>query len=326
MDDRVTVHHGDSRDVLRGIADNTFDGVASDPPYDLESIVARFGSPTAKPATGKGYAGISKRFEGKTWDTGETAFDAAFWAEVLRVTKPGGWCVAFGHETKYDLLAGAMRSAGWEVRGMALWLYGTGKPKTKDVALLVDKAHGHPNRGPDPEGPYVAKSPEGQPWEGWGTALKPCVEPIALCRKPLEGTTAANVQRWGVGGLNVRAGALPTGGFPTNVAHDGSPEVLAMLGDAARLFYCAKADDEDRAWSDHPTVKPVALMAWLVRLIAPRGALILDPFAGTGTTAAGALREGVRSVMIERDASSVADIHRRLKALTGMDTPLFAGL
>jgi site-specific DNA-methyltransferase (adenine-specific) len=140
------------------------------------------------------------------------------------------------------------------------------------------------------------------------------------------------------------------GRFPANLIHDGSPEVLAGFpettsgslnaghkqgsgsfgkvggdiiardygndtGSAARFFYTAKADADDRLGSKHPTVKPVDLMQWLVRLICPKGGTVLDPFAGTGTTGAAAFIEGCRAVLIEREAEYLADIERRMELL-----------
>jgi hypothetical protein len=83
-------------------------------------------------------------------------------------------------------------------------------------------------------------------------------------------------------------------------------------GSAARFFYTAKADADDRLGSKHPTVKPLDLMQWLVRLITPPGGHVLDCFAGTGTTAEAALREGFRCTLIEREAEYLADIDRRM--------------
>lgn len=158
-------------------------------------------------------------------------------------------------------------------------------------------------------------------------------------------------------------GGSENGRWPANLCHDGSDEVLAAFpgapgqqrevnetfapkqgtavdgdygprptveprgdsGSAARFFYAAKAGPDDRHGSKHPTVKPVSLMRWLVRLITPPGGLVLDPFAGTGTTGIAAIREGMRAVLIEREADYHADILRRLAALDGSDTPLFSG-
>lgn len=152
------------------------------------------------------------------------------------------------------------------------------------------------------------------------------------------------------------------GRFPANVIHDGSEEVMRAfpdsggqagavsgkepssktnnvygqfngrpatqargdLGSAARFFYSAKADSGDRLDSKHPTVKPVDLMAYLLRLVTPPGGTTLDLFAGSGTTGMAAMREGFRAILIEREAEYVADIKRRIQHVHGNDTPLFA--
>ena len=142
--------------------------------------------------------------------------------------------------------------------------------------------------------------------------------------------------------LDSKAG---NGRWPANIIHDGSDEVIAAFpeadgavsngkkagtgfgggyavqpqvpgfadsGSAARFFYTAKADADDRLGSKHPTVKPLDLMQYLVRLVTPPGGLVLDPFAGTGTTGEAAWREGMRAVLIEREPEYQADIARRM--------------
>lgn len=143
----------------------------------------------------------------------------------------------------------------------------------------------------------------------------------------------------------------PVGRWPANLIHDGSEEVLKAFpsdagggarpakrngigfhggngtddgvriemddgGSAARFFYTAKADSEDRLGSKHPTVKPIDLMQWLVRLVTPKGGVVLDPFAGTGTTGEAAWREGMRAILIEREEEYLADIARRMELAT----------
>jgi DNA modification methylase len=153
---------------------------------------------------------------------------------------------------------------------------------------------------------------------------------------------------WG-GDLNKQTSAShKLGRWPANLCHDGSPEVMAGFpdsnsnepristgsrqrqsgfamtdgnggfsdsGSAARFFYTAKADWDDRLNSKHPTVKPVGLMQWLVRLVCLKGATVLDPFAGTGTTGAASFIEGRRCVLIEREAECLADIEKRMGML-----------
>jgi site-specific DNA-methyltransferase (adenine-specific) len=193
-------------------------------------------------------------------------------------------------------------------------------------------------------------------WEGWGTALKPALEPITLARKPLIGTVAANVLEHGTGGLNIdgcrveangetpcgsgnRLGTgntyqmkdyvstnggnvtPPEGRWPANFIHDGSDEVLALLGEAARFYYSAKASRDDRdeglpmdQHSSHPTVKPTDLMRYLCRLITPPKGIVLDPFAGSGSTGKAAMAEGFRFIGIEREAEYIEIARARISA------------
>lgn len=244
-----TLYHGDNRDVLRQLPDNSIDSVVTDPPYALVSIVKRFGSANAAPAKGNdAYMRASAGFMGKQWDTGEVAFSEEFWSEVLRVLKPGGHVAAFGASRGYHRMACAIEDAGFEIRDSLMWIYGTGFPKSQNVAKFIDKelgvegslggprsaahadmlARGVARRGKKHEGRdrpwmddpnavaaaqsvYVPASPAAQEFDGFGTALKPAFEPIVLARKPLsEGTVAANVLRWGTGALNIDGCRVPT--------------------------------------------------------------------------------------------------------------------
>jgi site-specific DNA-methyltransferase (adenine-specific) len=354
LDGKVSLHCGDSRDVLKTIPDCSIDSIVTDPPYALtnnqgtRSPLPGQDTPRGKPKEPKG------GFMGKKWDTGETAFAAAFWAECLRVLKPGGHVVAFSGTRTYHRMAVAIEDAGFEIRDQLQWLYGSGFPKSHNA--------GH----------------------GWGTALKPACEPVCFGRKPLIGTVAANVLEHGTGAINIDGCRIPTeaadlqamqgrsgastrglyegniginetwkpadGRWPANIIHDGSEEVIAAFpesgppcgspkkgesqgwiagspaskagsnaayvgdgGNAARFFYTAKADANDRLGSKHPTVKPVDLMQWLCRLVTPKGGTVLDPFAGTGTTGEAAFREGFNAVLIEREEEYQADIRRRMK-------------
>lgn len=102
---------------------------------------------------------------------------------------------------------------------------------------------------------------------------------------------------------NPAAEQSDNGRWPANLIHDGSEEPSALLGDAARFFYCAKASKADRgAENVHPTVKPTELMRYLCRLVTPPGGVVLDPFMGSGSTGKAAVLEGFRFIGIEREA------------------------
>ena len=347
FDGRVSLHGGDCLEVLKTLPDSSIDACVTDPPYHLTSIVKRFGGANAaacKEGTDGSFARLSRGFMGKQWDGGDIAFRPELWAEVLRVLKPGGHMVAFSGTRTYHRMACAIEDAGFEIRDMIQWVYGSGFPKSHNVGKGIDK-----------EATGAAKQ-----WDGWGTALKPANEPLCFARKPLsEKTVAANVLKWGTGAINIggcrvemgaeynsesiqrqqnSAGAIkgafgaasligkeiPTynkkGRWPANLIHDGSDEVLAGFpdtdksGSAARFFYCAKASKAERGEGNkHPTVKPLKLMQYLCRLITPPGGVVLDPFAGSGTTGLAAASEGFSAVLIEREAEYQEMIAKRME-------------
>ena len=449
----MTLLIGDCIEQMRTLEAESVDAIVTDPPYGLE-------------------------FMGKSWDGFGTPLGFQTWSEqwaceALRVLKPGGHLLAFGGTRMYHRLAAGIEDAGFEIRDTLMWLYGSGFPKSLDVSKAIDKAAGAErtevvgtrSRNVKPfddsngwnannatgEHHYTAPATDAaKKWQGWGTALKPAVEPIVLARKPLIGTVAANVLTHGTGALNIDAsrigtdggtykaskpdgssngiygegingkvdiGALNAGRWPANILLD--EEAAAMLdeqsgvsksqggrigkkehgslaigaagvyekgdpgfgdtGGASRFFYVAKASRSERNagldgfapirravktfgaikqpkcnvcgsravnWEKtksrtpscghnnfdyvaqtaggkhpetperniHPTVKPVALMKYLIRLVVPKGGVVLDPFLGSGTTAVAAIEEGVEWIGCEREPEYVEIIKARVAA------------
>jgi len=213
-DDLVTIYQGNCLEVMKTFPENSIDTILTDPPYGL-------------------------KFMGKDWDHGVPG--VPYWAEALRVAKPGAFLLAFGGTRTYHRLACAIEDAGWEIRDCINWLYGSGFPKSHDISKAIDKAAGVKREvvgqklSPDGK-PMINRRPnnfqgehEGwdhpwkkdrakvelqasitapateaaQTWHGWGTALKPAWEPIIVAMKPLDGTFAENALKHGVAGLNV---------------------------------------------------------------------------------------------------------------------------
>jgi len=329
----VTLHHGDCLAVLKTMPDASVDSIVTDPPYGLS-------------------------FMGKKWDYDVPSVE--IWAECLRVLKPGGHLLAFAGTRTQHRMAVRIEDAGFEIRDMIAWVYGSGFPKSLDVSKAIDKVNGETGRlhkftawmrttgltarqinemtGTNMGGHYLtsasqpaiptvalwdvirplcgdvpawvdelvdrieaerevigketkARSTSGKSalptvggetvyrswditapatesarkWAGWGTALKPALEPITVARKPLIGTVAENVLAHGTGALNVdgcrvphdrevnlqsiqncqtqqlghtvtlnnpgfsTATYKPEGRWPANLIHDGSEEVAGLF-------------------------------------------------------------------------------------------------
>lgn len=187
--------YGDCRHVLAMLGPESIDAIVSDPPYEIG-------------------------FMGRKWDNTGIAYDRTLWEQVYRVLKPGGYVVSFGATRTYHRMAVAIEDAGFEVRDSLHWIYGSGMPKSMDIAKAYDKEAGtwrgragallsenHAMTG----GNY-ARTPKGEPvteagwaWKGWGTNLKPGHEPFVLARKPIPKTLLQNIEAYGLGGLNIDA-------------------------------------------------------------------------------------------------------------------------
>jgi site-specific DNA-methyltransferase (adenine-specific) len=165
-----------------------------------------------------------------------------------------------------------------------------------------------------------AHTEEAKKWEGWGTALKPCFEPVVLGRKPLVGTVAENVIAWGVGGINIEASRVSDEGrWPANACVDET--TAEELADNSRFFFVGKTTKADRSEgvegeNFHPTVKPTQLMRYLIKLVTPAGGTVLDPFTGSGSTGKAALLDGYCFVGAELTAEYLPIIESRLRWAT----------
>ena len=259
---KIDLRHGDCLELMQAMPDNSVDSIVTDPPY-----------------------GIS--FMAKKWDYDVPGVEV--WKEAMRVLKPGGHAlIACGTRTQHRMVVN-IEDAGFEIRDVVSWIYGSGFPKSLNIGKAIDKAAGAERdvigskvtgRANAPRGEgrnhvdcsggqmqvdiTAPATDEAKQWDGWGTALKPACEFFTLARKPLsEKTVAANVLKWGTGGINIdgcRVGTeggtrkhdapkhesktaygnglnggggkgreIDAGRFPANLIHDGSQEVLELF-------------------------------------------------------------------------------------------------
>ncbi|MBW1780992.1 MAG: site-specific DNA-methyltransferase [Deltaproteobacteria bacterium] len=400
---------------MRKLQSNSIDSVVTDPPYGLS-------------------------FMGKKWDYDVPSVE--IWKEVFKVLKHGGHLLSFAGTRTYHRMAVNIEDAGFEIRDMISWLYGSGFPKSLNIRKAIDKLQGNEritgqlkfkrraqlefinDDGWKPKDVY--ENGGNSEWEGWGTALKPACEPIIIARKPLsEKNIALNVLKWGTGGINIDdcriehnedlkltnraprmdhnvfsdkscgfkkevnhiASASPNGRFPANVildeeagklldkqapmtgafskvnagqkawggeiygkfnssGDDGKTFYNDGLQGASRFFYCAKASKSERnkgceeikpkqqdlsrkkgmpggdnprnrrvhkRHNFHPTVKPLNLMKYLVKLVTPKEGIVLDPFGGSGTTGIACQKEGFKFILFEKEKEYCEIARKRLR-------------
>jgi DNA modification methylase len=261
--------NGDCIEEMQKLIDQgvQVDAVVTDPPYHLQSIVDRFGktslsddTKTSERARGRsdGYARMSAGgFMGQEWDGGDIAFRAETWRLAWELLKPGGHILSFSASRNYHRMAVAIEDAGFEIRDQMMWLYGSGFPKSHNIGKNVDKTLGNVGKVVGEKKLWGANASGGRgnqnkndyqsteigavkyeeirevcnEWEGWGTALKPAHEPIAVGRKPIsESTVAKNVLKHRTGAINIDASRIESvegveGRFPANIMHDGSDVV-----------------------------------------------------------------------------------------------------
>jgi DNA modification methylase len=388
---------GDNRDTLKTLADNSIDAIVTDPPYGID-------------------------FLGKAWDANTGALET--YQECLRVLKPGGHILAFSAARTYHYLAVTLEQAGFEIRDQIMWIYSSGFPKSQDIGKSIERSEkkradnalgikrSKIASGPKTNCPKCNKTlngtnqtlcqekqcdlrdalkPADNEWAGWGTALKPAHEPIALARKPLHksNSIARNCQQWGTGAINIDACRVEREGvedrFPSNVIGE------ILQDDYQKYFYCPKVSRRERhtgfelpppmfggvqgcydengerfavgfdnraegktkkhnplahiptdssgyqgssnggnylekkqnqagnVGNNHPTVKPVELMKYLIKLITPPGGTVLDPFNGSGSTGMAAVELGFDYIGCELDPAYVSIAETRIRAWQNKD-------
>lgn len=260
---QVLLAFGDCNELFGWLAPNSIDAICTDPPYGLEFMGKEWdrldGAGIEEDAKSAGGYGANSLTNENAYAAARVRYGAQpgpamqewhrRWAEgALRVLKPGGYLLAFGGPRTYHRLASGIEDAGFQIRDVIQWWYGSGFPKALDVGKAIDAHLGAERERigtyltpdgrdylkepcgasprfnglmgeemkSDPRRITAPATPEAASWDGWNTALKPAQEPIVVARKPPEGTIAQNVLRWGTGALNIAGCRIGDGPVKTN--------------------------------------------------------------------------------------------------------------
>lgn len=316
----VEVLHADCIDAMREMPDASVDSIVTDPPYGLG-------------------------FMGKAWDALPPGEE---WArECLRVLKPGGYMLAFGGTRTWHRLAVAIEDAGFELRDSIAWMHGQGFPKGKatlkpafepvvvgrkkpNVAgaglLQIEVSRiettddlnggaykeGRAGRAMAPGGAHRNVAELGgfkQPAGRWPSNVILDVEAAE------ELDAQSGIQKDGTAVNRNRSADNMTSWYGTRPSAVGEDVGYGGSGGASRFFYVAKASPKERPnvyGIAHPTVKPLKLMRYLVKLVTPEGGTVLEPFAGSGATVEACILEGFDCIAIEREAEYLPLIQHRI--------------
>ena len=276
-----SILHGECQQALSEMEDDFFHACITDPPYGM---------------------GMDE------WDHSVPTVD--IWKEVYRVLRPGAFCLSFCSPELYHRMAVAVEDAGFRIKDQIMWMTTTKMPKH--------------NR------------------------LKPAHEPIVVAQKPFKGTIKDNHEKWGCGLIDtdntripwdkkpptgwVKSGAKrrtfgkkgkttgtqkefgtvdanPAGRYPSNIKGEVQPE-------HQKYFYAPRATRKEKGdYNNHPTVKPVSLMSYLVKIYAAEETVVLDPFCGSGTTGVACIKENRDFVGIDMTEEYVEISNKRCEGV-----------
>ena len=274
-----SIINGECLTVLSNIDENGFHACITDPPYGM---------------------GMD------SWD--HSVPTTEIWKQVYRVLRPGAFCLSFCSPELYHRMAVAVEDAGFIIKDQIMWMTTTKMPKY--------------NR------------------------LKPAHEPIVVSQKPVEGTIKSNHEKWGCGLIDVdntrvpwdkeppkgwvkggvkrrtfgrdgkttgnakefgTTNANPNGRYPSNIIGEVLPE-------HQKYFYAPRATRKEKGdYNNHPTVKPISLMSYLVKIYSSEKNTVLDPFCGSGTTGVSCIKENRNFLGIDMSEEYVKISNKRCK-------------
>ncbi len=302
---------------LAEINDNSVDAIVTDPPY-----------------------GIS--YQNHYWD--KDLPQKEIWENSLRVLKPGAFALVFSSVRLMHRLMVDLEDSGFIIKDVLFWSFLNGMPKSRDVALDIDKElgveskivgkynyvqgykkNGASNYYADKKKLKLEPNSEiAKKYKGSGLGIKPAYEPIILVQKPIEKglNVAKNILKYGTGALNIEKTRIPYLEGEKKVGHNPHPNgrvpsniirTEEFNDSYDKFFLVSKVRQKKESYNFHPTLKPVALMHHLIKLVSFDNQLVLDPFMGSGSTGVSCVRLKRRFIGydLENDYFKIAE--RRLE-------------
>ena len=282
---------GDCFEKLKSIPDNSIDMCLTDPPYFLDALGDEWDTDNIEKRLPKETSGkkptVGSLPKGMKFDIQQGVrfqeFMGNLSSEIFRVLKPGAFFISFSQARLYHRMTVAVEDAGFEIRDMIGWTY-KGQAKAFSQDHIIDMQDNMTEE---------QKTKLKKELEGWKTPqLKPCIEPMCLAQKPVDGKFIENWQKYHVGLMNAQI--TFNGEFPGNIIPVAKPTVK-----------------EKGDFNDHVSVKPVKLCSHLIELFTLPGATVLDPFLGSGTTMVAAESVGRNSIGFELSKHYFEIIQRR---------------
>lgn len=290
------IYLGDAMELLDLIDDETIDLVLTDPPYFLDKLDQNWNPEEVKKQT---QSQVIKNLPGGMRFDPEQGKNLAKWYEqvctkLFRVLKPGAFFFSFSSPRLVHRMAVAVEEAGFHIRDMFIWLYPTGRPK----AFSLER---------------FAPSERREELKGWKTPqVRGNYEPIIVAQKPPRGNLVGNFLDQGVGLFNFEE-QLSGGYTPSNVLQ------TEHIENVPPIFLVNKPSHKEKGPAkEHPTVKPLALLRFLIRLSTKERAVVLDPFIGSGSTAIAALEENRQFIGFEINRAYYNIAKQRLHSSTNI--------
>ncbi len=292
------IYNGDCLEIVKTLNEKVH-LVLTDPPYELGSFRNHIGE----------------------WEKREMTKTNIF-KDLNSLLVDGGHIMCFSANRTIHKFATAIEEANFEIRDTLIWKYKQSIPRNMDIAKAIDSqtlygktsskylkkveqeyggkeyvVRGTSNTMFGEKKEFIRKeySPitsQAKEWEGWGTNLAPSYEPIIMGRKKFNGSLANNIIEKGRGALNIQALTELNGKFPCNVLE----------------FEKEKKD----SFNNHPMVKPVKLLEYIILMTTKEGDLVLDPFMGSGSTMVACANTNRRYIGIEKEKDYFNIVKQRL--------------